>query len=427
MELLGGDAHLTAKAELSAVGEAGGAVDVDGGTVHCRREEGSVGVSPGQDGFAVAGGVSRDVGDGFLHAVHDFHRKDVVEELRVEILRPGGGAGDEGGSALVQPQFHRVQTLGGAVGAEALGQLRQELSGDGAVDEADFLGVADAGAAGLGVLDDVQRLGLVGGVVHEDVADAGAGLDAGDFRVLDTGTDESGPAARDEQVHIADGGHQGVGRGMGGVLNEADCCFGQTVCPQTLPQGLNDGVGRAPRLFAAAEDAGIAALDGEGGSVAGDVGAALVDDGDDAHRHGGLLDDEAIGTLDVAQHPTHRVRQGGNVPDALGHGLDALGRQGKAVQHDVADVPLSGGHVLGVGGEDGVHGLRCAEGISHPEKGRITGAAVRKGNGSLGPAGGFQNFLCGHVMPPVCGPQSGCLRHGPRRCHRAARGGRRLR
>ena len=36
VELLGGDAHLTAKAELSAVGEAGGAVDVDGGTVHCR-------------------------------------------------------------------------------------------------------------------------------------------------------------------------------------------------------------------------------------------------------------------------------------------------------------------------------------------------------------------------------------------------------
>ena len=76
VELLGGDAHLTAKAELSAVGEAGGAVDVDGGTVHCRCEEGSMGVSPGQDGFAVAGGVSRDVGDGFLHAVHDFHRKD---------------------------------------------------------------------------------------------------------------------------------------------------------------------------------------------------------------------------------------------------------------------------------------------------------------------------------------------------------------
>ena len=51
-------------------------------------------VSPGQDGFAVAGGVSRDVGDGFLHAVHDFHRKDVVEELRVEMCIRDSGKAD---------------------------------------------------------------------------------------------------------------------------------------------------------------------------------------------------------------------------------------------------------------------------------------------------------------------------------------------
>ena len=42
-------------------------------------------------------------------------------------------------------------------------------------------------------------------------------------------------------------------------------------------------------------------------------------------------------------------------PDALGHGLDALGRQGEAVQHDVADAALGGGHVLGVGGEEDVY------------------------------------------------------------------------
>ena len=34
VELLGGDAHLTAQAELAAVGEAGGAVDIDRRTVH---------------------------------------------------------------------------------------------------------------------------------------------------------------------------------------------------------------------------------------------------------------------------------------------------------------------------------------------------------------------------------------------------------
>ena len=92
VELLGGDAHLAAEAELAAIGEAGGAVDVDGSAVHGSRKEGRVGVGPGQDGFAVAGGVGRDVGDGLLHAVHDLHREDVVKELGVEVLRPGGCA-----------------------------------------------------------------------------------------------------------------------------------------------------------------------------------------------------------------------------------------------------------------------------------------------------------------------------------------------
>ena len=228
------------------------------------------------------------------------------------------------------------------------------------------------------------------------MADAGAGLDAGDFRVLDAGTDESGPAARDEQVHIADGGHQGVGRGVGGVLDEADCRLGQTCCPQALPQGGHDGIGRAPRLFAAAEDAGVAALDGEGGSIAGDVGAALVDDGDDAHRHGGLFDEEAVGPLDAAQHPAHRVGQGGDVPDTLGHRRDALGRQSEAIQHDVADLPLGSSHIFGVGGEDGVQVLRCAEGVGHPAEGGVPGGAVREGDGGLGRAGGLEDLLCGH-------------------------------
>ena len=289
-----------------------------------------------------------------------------------------------------------MQTLGGAVGAEALGQLRQEFARDGAVDEADFLGVADAGAAGLGVLDDVQGLGLVGGVVHEDVADAGAGLDAGDLCVLDAGPDESGPAPGDEQVHIPHSGHEGVGRGVGGVLDEADRRFGQAVGPQTLPQGGYDGVGRAPRLLAAAEDAGVAALDGECGGVAGDVGTALIDDGDDAHRHGGLFDEEAVGPLDAAQHPAHRVGQGGDVPDTLGHRRDALGRQSEAIQHDVADLPLGSSHILSVGGEDGVQMLRCAEGVGHPAEGGVPGGAVREGDGGLGRAGGLEDLLCGH-------------------------------
>ncbi len=74
-----------------------------------------------------------------------------------------------------------MEPSGRAVRAQPLGKFGQELCRNAAVDEADFLGVADAGAAGFGVLNDLQCLGLVGTVIHKDVADAGAGLDAGDL------------------------------------------------------------------------------------------------------------------------------------------------------------------------------------------------------------------------------------------------------
>ena len=115
-----------------------------------------------------------------------------------------------------------------------------------------FLGVAHTGAAGLGVLNDVQRLVQIGSVVHVHMADAGAGLDAGDFGVLHTGADEPGTAAGDQQVHIAHSGHQGVGRSVGGVLDQAHRRFGQTGLAQALPQSGDDGVGTAPGFLAAA-------------------------------------------------------------------------------------------------------------------------------------------------------------------------------
>ena len=179
--------------------------------------------------------------------------------------------------------------------------------------QADFLRVADAGAAGFGVLNDLQCLGLVGTVIHKDVADAGAGLDAGDLGVFHAGPDEPGPAPGNEQVYIAHGCHQGVGGGVGGVLNERDGGFGQAVLPQAPAQCGDDGAGAPPGLLAAAQDAGVAALDGKGGGVTGHVGAALVDDGNDAHGHGGLFDHQPVGALHPVQDRAHRVGQGGHL------------------------------------------------------------------------------------------------------------------
>ena len=396
MELLGGNAHLAPQPELPAIGKAGGAVDVDCRTVHRRRKEGGMGLVPGQDSFAVAGGVRGDVADGLLHAVHDLDSQDVVQELGVKIRRACRGAGDDGGCTRVQPQLHRVQPLCRAVRAQPPGQLGQELCRNVTVHQAHLLRVADAGAAGLGVFDDVQRLILLGRSIHEDVADAGTGLDAGDFCVFHTGADEPGPSARDEQIHIAHRRHQGVGRGVGGVLDQADRCFGQAVCPQPLPQSRYNGVGTAPCLPAAPQDAGIAALDGKGGGIAGHVGAALVDDGDHAHGHGGLFDDQPVGALYPAQNFAHRIGQVSHFPDALCHGADALRCQGQPVQHDLRDVPFGGFQIGGIGLQNGLLAGRGAERLCHAQQGGAAHLARGKAQRASCRAGGFQNLLCRH-------------------------------
>ena len=90
VELLGGNAHLTAKAKLAAIRKAGRAVDIDRGAVHRGGKLSGMGVVLGQNGLAVAGGVGGDMCNGFLHAVHDFNGQNVIKELGVKILRPGG-------------------------------------------------------------------------------------------------------------------------------------------------------------------------------------------------------------------------------------------------------------------------------------------------------------------------------------------------
>ncbi len=73
----------------------------------------------------------------------------------------------------------RGSARSGAVCHQSSCRQGQEIGGHGAVYQQYLLGVAHGGTAGLGVLHDGQRLIQIGGLVHVDVADAGAGLDAG--------------------------------------------------------------------------------------------------------------------------------------------------------------------------------------------------------------------------------------------------------
>ena len=77
-------------------------------------------------------------------------------------------------------------------------------------------------------------------------------------------------------------------------------------------------------LLAAAQDARVARLEAQGGDVYGHVGAALVDDADDAQGHATPSDDEAVGAgvaLDLLPHGvgqrgdrSHAFRDAGDAP-----------------------------------------------------------------------------------------------------------------
>ena len=86
----------------------------------------------------------------------------------------------------------------------------------------------------------------------------------------------------------------------------------------------DNGAGAAVGFLSAAEHADVAALDGKRRSVGGDVGAALVNDGDEAERHLHLVDDDAVGAHDLAENAARMVGKPDGVADAVRHAGDAV-------------------------------------------------------------------------------------------------------
>ena len=72
---------------------------------------------------------------------------------------------------------------------------------------------------------------------------------------------------------------------------------------------------------AAAQDHGVAALEGQPGDVDGDVGAGLVDGGHHAHGHVDLAQPQPVGQGLAAHHVADRIGQGGEVFQGGGEGL----------------------------------------------------------------------------------------------------------
>ena len=89
VQLLGGNAHLGAQAQLAAVGEAGGGVHDHRGRIDLGDEALGVGEVVGQDRLGVPGGPGADVLDGVVQAVHHGHRQVQVHVFGGPVLLGG--------------------------------------------------------------------------------------------------------------------------------------------------------------------------------------------------------------------------------------------------------------------------------------------------------------------------------------------------
>ena len=310
--------------------------------------------------------------DGALHVVYDADGQHIVQKFRVE-LRVRRDAQD-GCGFFVAAQADGVLCTGAA---QALLQHGQEPRRGGAVDEQDLGRIADGRAARFCVFNDIERHIKIGALVNIDMADARAGLDARHGRVLDARADKACPAARDEQVNIARGCHESGGPCVGRVLHKVHEIRRQTGPLQPAAQRGRDGGGGAVGLAPGAQHADVAGLQRERGGVRRDVRAALIDDGDDAHRHAALADAKAVRTDEFVQRPADRVRQGSNGLDAGCHALEPGLVQREAVEHDVRDFAARGLEIGGVLRQNG----RClrAQLLRHGGKGAVFRLGVAQG------------------------------------------------
>ena len=275
--------------------------------------------------------------------------------------------------------------------------------------------VAHRGTGALAVEEDLHRHIQIGALVHVQMTVAGAGLDGGDGGGLQHSADESGAAPGDEHVDETPQTHHGVGGGVRGVVQEGDAvavqaCLGQGV----LHDARQHQIG-AEGLLSAPEEGGVAGLEAQRRRVHGDVGPGLIDDAHHAQRHPDLADVEAVGPHHGVHDLPHGVRQGHDLPDALGHAGDALRRQAQPVQHGGAHPALLRlGHIPAVGFQNlALTGLQGqGDGLQPPVLGgRVVQCQLACG--LLGLAGQFMQMI--HIgRSPFSAAFLGGQEQGPR-------------
>ena len=168
--------------------------------------------------------------------------------------------------------------------------------------------------------------------MHVDVAVARARLDHRHKRLAHAALDQACTAARNEHVDNAAELHElASGLAVGG-LNHRHGLAREALGLERIGQQLGDHGTRVIGQRAAAQNAGVAGADADARGVGRHVGARLVDHGDQAQRHTHTGQVHAACEHAVVEHAAHGIGQLGELFQAGGHALDALGRQQQAIE-----------------------------------------------------------------------------------------------
>jgi hypothetical protein len=238
-----------------------------------------------------------------------------------------------------------LHAFGGIDGAN----LGQELGRHALGHQQALAGVAGAVLLGFGVVGHPNGHVDVARIVHIGVAIAVQVLDD---RHLGFGTDALDQAlapARNDHVHKLGHGDQLAHGGAVGGLHQLHRIHRQAALGQGLLHQLGQSLVRFNRLGAAAQDAGIAALDRQAGRFDGHIGAALENHAEHTDRHTHLPHTDAAGLLLHAQNFADHIGHGRQLLAPLGAGLQHFGAEFEAIDHGLGQaLGLGAGQILGV-------------------------------------------------------------------------------
>ena len=226
------------------------------------------------------------------------------------------------------------------------------------------------------------------------MADAVQVLDHRHTRVLADALDQALAAARHDHVNVFGHGDQRTHGGAIGGFHHLHDLVGQTRCRQPFTQALGDRSVGMDGLGTTTQNAGIAGLEAQTGSLDGHVRTRLIDDADHTERHAHLANLDARRQKLHVANGAHRVGKCRHLAQAFDHSGQTGRRERQTVEHRLIKAVVAAGLQVQLIGCNQTLGGRFNR-LGGSQQGSILDGGRGAGNHSRGLAGLLPQL--GHV------------------------------